>query len=244
MTKMQIIPAIDLMRSKVVRLTKGDPNQATFYDSMGTPVEIAKKWHAEGAKRLHVIDLDAAFGKPDNLQTVTEISKATNLPIQVGGGIRSVEAVERLLNAGIQHVILGSLALNNPSAVQQLQAKFGSDRVIVALDHKDGYVMIEGWASSTAFTLSDALDVFVKLGANTFLITSISKDGTLSGPDLDSLEEAAAKPNVKIIAAGGIGSVRDLVALKRVGMAGVVVGKALYEGRFTLKQALDAAEDT
>ncbi len=241
---MRIIPAIDLIRGKVVRLTKGDPNQATFYDSMGTPVDVAKKWQAEGAKRLHVIDLDAAFGKPDNLKVVTEIANATSLPIQMGGGIRSIEAVERLLNAGIQYVMLGSLALNEPSKVKQLQTKFGAERIIVALDHRDGNVMTEGWASNSSFTLADALDVFVKLGTKTFLVTSISKDGTLSGPDLDSLQEAAEIPNVEIIAAGGIGSVRDLAALKRVGMAGAVVGKALYEGRFTLKQALEAAGDT
>ena len=114
---MQVIPAIDLMKGKVVRLIRGDPEQATFYDSMGTPVEIALKWKSEGAQRLHIIDLDAAFGKPDNLKVVSEIAKATGLPIQVGGGIRSVEAVERLLNAGIQYVILGSLAFTTPAAV-------------------------------------------------------------------------------------------------------------------------------
>jgi phosphoribosylformimino-5-aminoimidazole carboxamide ribotide isomerase len=239
---MKIIPAIDLIQRKVVRLTKGDPNQATFYDSMGTPVDIAKKWQQQGASRLHIIDLDAAFGKPDNLQSVTEIANATNLPLQVGGGIRSVEAVERLLNAGIQHVILGSLAIRDPAAVTELQKKYGADRIIVALDHRNGNVMIGGWTSGADVSLIDALAMYVRLGAKTFLITSITRDGTLSGPDLETMEDACNYPGAEVIAAGGIGSLRDLAALKRIGASGVVVGKALYEGRFSLKEAIETLE--
>jgi phosphoribosylformimino-5-aminoimidazole carboxamide ribotide isomerase len=240
---MQVIPAIDLMNGKVVRLTKGDPQQATFYDSWGTPVEVAQKWKSEGADRLHIIDLDAAFGKPDNLKVVSEISKATGLPIQVGGGIRSVEAVERLLNAGIQYVILGSLAFREPSAIKQIQKKFSPDRIIVALDHRDGRVMVEGWTSSTTYTLMDALEEFAKLGAKTFLITSITKDGTLSGPDFDTLEETCKWPGGGIIAAGGIGTLKDLTALNRIGVDAAVVGKALYEGKFTLKEAIQTVKE-
>jgi phosphoribosylformimino-5-aminoimidazole carboxamide ribotide isomerase len=242
-TDVQVIPAIDLMLGKVVRLTKGDPTQAKFYDAMGTPVEVASKWQAEGADRLHIIDLDAAFGKPDNLNVVTEISKATGLPIQVGGGIRSVEAAERLLSAGIKYVILGSLALKDPAAVTKLQEKFGPDRVIVALDNRDGKVMVEGWTSATTVTLTEALDTYVKLGVQAFLITSITRDGTLSGPDLETLESACRRTDALVIAAGGIGNLNDLVALKRVGAKAAVVGKALYEGRFTLKQAIETVKE-
>lgn len=243
MTDVQVIPAIDLMLGKVVRLTKGDPTQAKFYDAMGSPVEVALKWRAEGADRLHIIDLDAAFGKPDNLNVVAEISKATGLPIQVGGGIRSVEAAERLLSAGIKYVILGSLALKDPLAVTKLQEKFGPDRVIVALDNRGGKVMVEGWTSATTFTLTDALDTYVKLGVQAFLITSITRDGTLSGPDLETLESACRRTDVLVIAAGGIGNLNDLVALKGVGVKAAVVGKALYEGRFTLKQAIETVKE-
>ncbi|MCW4010952.1 MAG: 1-(5-phosphoribosyl)-5-[(5-phosphoribosylamino)methylideneamino]imidazole-4-carboxamide isomerase [Candidatus Bathyarchaeota archaeon] len=235
---MQVIPAIDLMQGRVVRLTRGDPNQAKFYDAIGTPVEVAKKWQAEGAQRLHIIDLDAAFGKPDNLKVVAKIAQATGLPIQVGGGIRTVEAAEKLLSAGIQYVILGALAFKDPAAIKKLQEKFSSDRVIVALDNKDGKVMVEGWTSSTAFTLTEALKTYAGLGAETFLITSITKDGTLSGPDLDTLNQACRDTGASVIAAGGIGGLNDLVALKRVGVQAAVVGKALYEGRFTLKEAI------
>ncbi len=241
---MQVIPAIDLMKGKVARLIRGDPEQATFYNSMGTPVEIALQWKNEGAQRLHIIDLDAAFGKPDNLKVVSAIAEATKLPIQVGGGIRTVEAVERLLNAGIQYVILGSLALRTPTAVTQLQAKFGADRIIVALDHREGIVMAEGWTSTTSFTLEDAIEAYAKLGVKAFLITSITKDGTLSGPDLDTLEEACKwSGQGGIIAAGGIGTLKDLVALKRVGVEAAVVGKALYEGKFSLKEAIETVKE-
>ena len=240
---MQIIPAIDLMKGKVVRLIRGDPEQATFYDNMGTPVEIALKWKNEGAQRLHIIDLDAAFGKPDNLKVVSAIAEATDLPIQVGGGIRSVEAVKRLLNAGIRYVILGSLALRDPSAVTQLQKEYGADRIIVALDHRDGMVMVEGWTSASSFTLEEAMQTYAKLGAKSFLITSITKDGTLSGPDLDTLEEACKWIGGGVIAAGGIGTLKDLVALKRVGVDGAVVGKALYESKFTLREAIETIKE-
>ena len=240
---MQVIPAIDLMNGRVVRLTKGDPQQASLYDSWGTPVEVAQKWKREGADRLHIIDLDAAFGKPDNLKVVLEISKAAELPIQVGGGIRSIEAAERLLNTGIQYVILGSLAFRNPSAIKQIQRKFSPNRIIVALDHKDGMVMVEGWTSSTTYTLMDALEEFAKLGVKAFLITSITKDGTLSGPDLDTLEETCKWSGGGIIAAGGIGSLKDLTSLKHIGVDAAVVGKALYESIFTLKEAIQTVKE-
>jgi phosphoribosylformimino-5-aminoimidazole carboxamide ribotide isomerase len=239
----QIIPAIDLMKGRVVRLTRGDPEQATFYDKLGTPVEMSLKWKSEGAKRLHIIDLDAAFGKPDNLKVVSEISRATNLPIQVGGGIRSLEAIERLLTAGIKYVILGSLAFKDPTSITKIQKKFSADRIIVALDNRDGMVMVEGWTSATTFSLKEAVETYTKIGVKNFLITAITKDGTLSGPDLDTLEEACKWSSGGIIAAGGIGTLKDLVALKRVGVDAAVVGKALYEGKFTLKEAIETVKE-
>ncbi len=240
---MQVIPAIDLMKGKVVRLLRGDPEKATFYDSWGTPVDVALKWKNEGAQRLHIIDLDAAFGQRDNLKTALEIAAATKLPIQLGGGMRSIQSAQRLLEAGIPQVILGSLAFRNPDTVVQLLQKFGSDRVIVAFDHREGKVMVEGWTSETTFTLKEALETFTNLKVKAYLITSITKDGTLSGPDLSTLEEACRWIGGGVIAAGGIGTTKDLVDLKRVGVDAAVVGKALYEGRFTLKEALEAVKE-
>jgi len=238
--KIQIIPAIDLMKGKIVRLTRGDPNTAKIYEHLGSPIEVALKWKAEGAERIHIIDLDAAFGRGDNLNTIAEIAKATALPIQVGGGIRTYEAADKLLSAGISHVIFGALAFTNPEAITQILNKFGPEHVIVALDNKEGQVMMMGWQVATSFTIEEAMNKFLPLNVKTFFITSIAVDGTLQGPDLETLNEASKTPGVDIIAAGGIGGVNDLIALKRVGVKGVVVGKALYEGRFNLADAIKA----
>jgi phosphoribosylformimino-5-aminoimidazole carboxamide ribotide isomerase len=238
----QAIPAIDLMNGKVVRLTRGDPKTAKFYDTLGSPVETALKWKSEGAERLHIIDLDAAFDKGDNIPIIAEISKATKLPIQVGGGIRKVETAEKLLTNGITHVILGALAFSDPEAIVRIQDEFGPETIIVALDNKEGKIMVEGWKKSTTFSVAEALEKFSKLKVGTFLITSITQDGTLSGPDLETLSEACRYPNANIIAAGGISTLNDLTALRRVGVEGAVIGKALYEGRFTLKEAIKIAK--
>ena len=239
---MKVIPAIDLMQSKVVRLTRGDLEQATYYDNLGTPVEMAQKWKAQGAERLHIIDLDAAFGKTGNLKIVLQIAKQVALPVQLGGGIRTYEMAERLLAEGIDYVILGSLALKEPQVLSRLQKKFSPERIIVALDNKKGIVMMEGWTSTTTFSVAEALEQYVNLGVDTFLITSVLRDGTLSGPDLDTLTEAVQYRDVDIIAAGGIGRLNDLMALSYTGVWGAVVGKAIYEGKFTLEQAIQTVQ--
>jgi phosphoribosylformimino-5-aminoimidazole carboxamide ribotide isomerase len=241
---LQLIPAIDLMNAKIVRLTHGDPKTAKVYDQFGGPVETAKKWQADGARKLHIIDLDAALGMGNNLSIIADIAKNVDLPIQVGGGIRNIDAVEKVLKLGVSQVILGALAFSDPAAVTQVQRVFGGESVIVALDNRDGRIMVEGWKTATALGMKEALEKFVALGVKAFLVTSITKDGTLSGPDLDTLREACQYPSVEVIAAGGIGGLKDLVALKRVGVEGAVIGKALYEGRFTLKEALKTVGET
>jgi len=235
---LQLIPAIDLMNGKIVRLSRGDPKTAKVYDQFGGPVETARKWKEEGATKLHIIDLDAALGTGDNLSVIAEITESVELPIQVGGGIRKIETAQKLLTMGISQVILGALAFSNPKAVTQIQQEFGTETVIVALDNRNGKIMVEGWKTPITWGIKEALKKFTALGVKTFLITSITKDGTLSGPDIGTLSEVRRFPNVKIIAAGGIGSLNNLTALKRVGVEGVIIGKALYEGRFTLKEAL------
>jgi phosphoribosylformimino-5-aminoimidazole carboxamide ribotide isomerase len=234
-----VIPAIDLMNGRVVRLSRGDPKTAKVYDQFGGPVETAMKWKQDGAKKLHIIDLDAAFGAGDNQAVIAEIAKSAALPTQVGGGIRTVEAAEKLLSLSISQVILGALAFSDPQAVTRIQERFSAEAVIVALDNKDGRIMVEGWKTETGLNVREALQKFTALGVKTFLITSIAKDGMLSGPDVETLSEACRTPGVEVIAAGGIGSLYHLAVLKRVGVAGVVIGKALYEGRFTLKDAIN-----
>ena len=235
---MQLIPAIDLMNGKIVRLSRGEAKTAKVYDQFGGPVETAKRWRDEGAGKLHIIDLDAAFGKGNNHAVISDIATNIALPIQVGGGIRSLETATKLFKTGITQVILGALAFTDEAAIDKIQKRFGADSVIVALDNKDGRIMVEGWKTATELNVNEALEKFSKLGVKTFLITSIAQDGMLSGPDLKTIEEAVKFPNTKIIAAGGIGSINDLISLKRIGVEGAVIGKALYEGRFTLKEAI------
>ena len=236
---MQLIPAIDLMSGKIVRLSRGDPKTVKVYDQFGGPVETAKRWRDEGAGKLHIIDLDAAFGTGNNHAVISEIAANIALPIQVGGGIRSFETAAKLFKTGISQVILGALAFSDQSAIGKIQKRFGAESVIVALDNKDGKIMVEGWKTATALSINEALEKFNMLGVKTFLITSIAKDGMLSGPDLETLKQACQSRNAKVIAAGGIGSINDLIALKRIGVEGAVIGKALYEGRFTLKEAIN-----
>jgi phosphoribosylformimino-5-aminoimidazole carboxamide ribotide isomerase len=237
---MQLIPAIDLMSGKIVRLSRGEARTAKTYEKQfGTPLEAAKRWRDEGAGKLHIIDLDAAFGIGDNRAVIAEVAKNIALPIQVGGGIRSYEIAEKILQTGVTQVILGALAFSDPSAITKIQKKFGDESVIVALDNKDGQIMVEGWQTKTAMTVDDALDKYTALGVRRFLITSIAQDGMLTGPDLQTLSSAVLFPNAKIIAAGGIGTIGDLVALKEIGVEGAVIGKALYEERFTLKEAIE-----
>ena len=236
---MELIPAIDLMSGKIVRLTKGKAETAKSYESQfGTPLQAAERWRDEGAGKLHIIDLDAAFSIGDNRSVIAEIAKNVSRPIQVGGGIRSYKVAEDLLKTGAAQVILGSLAFSDPTVITKIQGRFGPDSVIVALDNQDGRIMVDVWQTTTAMTVDDALDKYVKLGVQTYLITSIAQDGMLTGPDLQTLNAATMVPNVKVIAAGGIGTIGDLSALKEVGCEGAVIGKALYEGRFTLKEAL------
>jgi phosphoribosylformimino-5-aminoimidazole carboxamide ribotide isomerase len=236
---MQLIPAIDLMNGKIVRLTRGDSKTAKFYENQfGTPVEAAQRWRDEGAGKLHIIDLDAAFTLGNNHEVIAEVAKNVELPIQVGGGIRSYATAEKLFQTGITQVILGALAFSDPSAIGKIQKKFGSESVIVALDNKESLIMVEGWKTTTALTVEDSLEKYTTLGIHRFLITSIAQDGMLSGPDLQTLSQATLYPDAKIVAAGGIGSIGDLAALKEIGVEGAVIGKALYEGRFTLKEAI------
>jgi phosphoribosylformimino-5-aminoimidazole carboxamide ribotide isomerase len=241
---LKIFPAVDLMGGKVVRLLKGDPKTVKLYDNMGDPLTIAKKWEKEGADALHIIDLDAAFGAGDNLTTISKIVQAVNIPVHLGGGIRNEGDAERFINMGVDKVVLGTLAFKKPETVARLVERFGNS-IVVALDYKEnGKVMFDGWTKMAKSTVEDALKIFLRLGVKTFLLTSISKDGTLGGVNINILNHACAYREGQIIAAGGVGSLKDLVHLKSVGVYGVVVGKALYEEIFTLKDALKIVKGT
>jgi phosphoribosylformimino-5-aminoimidazole carboxamide ribotide isomerase len=239
--ELKVIPAIDLMKGKTVRLSRGNPQKAKVYDDFGDPLEIAKKWRNEGAQKLHIIDLDAAFGFGNNLAIIGEIARNLSTPIQVGGGIRTIEDVEILIKTGISQVILGALAFRKPEVIREIEKKFGKNTAIVALDNKEGKIMVEGWKAETGIDVMEAVKKFGSLNVETFLITSIARDGMLSGPDVETLKAVCRESNSYIIAAGGISSLDDLTILKSLGVAAVVIGKALYEGQFTLKEAIKEA---
>ena len=240
---MDVIPAVDLMGGKVVRLVRGDPKLATSYEHLGDPVSVAKRWEGEGAHFIHVVDLDAALELGSNLNVVESIVRAVKVPLQVGGGIRSLKAARHLFLIGVKRLVLGSVVFSRPSVIKALLGEFGENRVVVALDNLEGFVMIRGWQASTLVTVDDAVAKVSRMGVKLFLVTSVAQDGTLSGPDFESLSQLCSK-GVNVIASGGIGSLYDLVALKRLGVSAVVVGKALYEGRFSLGEALRTVRDS
>jgi len=233
---MIVIPAIDLMGGKVVRLSRGDPLTRRSYEQFGDPVETARSWELQGASRLHVIDLDAAFGRSNNHEVISRIMKAVGIPTQVGGGIRSLKSAKEALDGGVSEVILGSMAIREPLNVNRLMEEYGPERIIVSLDHLEGKIRIKGWTEDTRLDLEETLNKFASNGVKKFLVTSIDRDGTLSGPNYTTLTRVVSKG--RIIAAGGIGSLQDLSDLKKIGVSAAVVGKALYDGRFTLAEAL------
>jgi phosphoribosylformimino-5-aminoimidazole carboxamide ribotide isomerase len=241
---MNVIPAIDLMNGTVVRLMRGDSKAVTRYQQFGTPRQVAEKWERGGAKVIHIVDLDAAKSRGDNTQVVKTIIQGVGIPIQLGGGIRTKQRAEEMFNLGVTRIIFGTLAFENPQDLLSLLTEYGKDRVMVALDYLNDQVMIRGWRTTTKFTLQEALTKFFSLGVENFLFTSISQDGLLTGPDCSTLKTIVDNNRAKIYAAGGISSLHDLILLKNVGVVGVVVGKALYEGKFTLKEAIQITKNS
>jgi len=240
---MEIIPAVDLMNGKIVRLIRGDPETSKSYEYLGDPVTVAKKWENEGADAIHIIDLDAALDRGSNIEVIREVVRVVGVPTQVGGGIRKLKVARELLGMEVSRVILGALAFNEPLAVTKLLRDFGTERVVIALDYRHGEVMVRGWKTSMKLSVEEAMKRFFELGARLFLVTSIEKDGTLTGPDYGMLAKACSYSGASVIAAGGVSSLEDLATLKQIGVKGVVIGKALYEGVFTLGEALRVARE-
>ena len=227
---MKVIAAVDIMGGSVVRLVKGDPANKVVYSS--DPVETAKKWEAAGTDMLHVVDLDAAFSSGNNAELVAEIAGAVKIPVQVAGGIRSPEKVEEML-AKASRVVLGTMAYSDPEAVRKL-AKKNPGRIVVSIDQIDGKVMVKGWKESTGTTVADAISQFSSMGVDEFLLTSIERDGTLQGPDVRTLAEAAV--SARIIASGGIASLEDIVKVRSAGCSSVILGKAMYDGKVSIER--------
>jgi phosphoribosylformimino-5-aminoimidazole carboxamide ribotide isomerase len=230
---MEILAAIDLFKGQVVRLTRGDPSTAHVYSH--DPVATAERWQQAGAKGLHVVDLDAALDLGSNLPLVKRIVDSVSIPVQIGGGIRSEDRARELLDAGARRIVAGTLAFRDGQSLARLVGDYGEERIVVALDFANGQVMTEGWRRGTAVTVDEALDRFCQLGVRQFLITAVERDGTLDGPDLKTYTRVAFRPAIKVMASGGIHNLSDLVELKKTGVSGVVVGKALYDGLVTIE---------
>jgi phosphoribosylformimino-5-aminoimidazole carboxamide ribotide isomerase len=231
---MKVLAAIDIMNGEVVRLTKGD--QATKKVYSKDPVEIAKKWEKDGADMLHIVDLDAAFGSTsNNLSIISEILKAVNIKVQIGGGIRDTDTFEKIAKMGFSRIVVGTMAYRNTNELRLLCKNY-SDKIVISLDEMNGKVMIDGWQSSSDSTVDDAIIKFNKFGISNFLLTSIIKDGTLSGPDIVTLNSINTDRKSKIIASGGISNLLDVLRVRSIGCDSVILGKALYEERLEIKK--------
>jgi phosphoribosylformimino-5-aminoimidazole carboxamide ribotide isomerase len=231
---MKVIPAIDIMGGTVVRLVKGDAQNKVVYGS--DPAEMAIKWEAAGADMLHVVDLDAAFGTGSNAEAIAKVVSAVKTPVQVAGGIRTPEAAREALEKKAARVVIGTMAYSDPEAVRKL-AKRHPGRVVVSIDQAGGMVMVKGWKESAGVKVNDAISQFVAIGVEDFLLTSIERDGTLAGPDIETLASAVAfSEKARIIASGGISSLEDTIRVKSVGCAAVILGKAMYDGRVSIER--------
>ncbi len=236
---MIVIPAIDIRGGKCVRLTHGEATQEKIYSD--DPVEMAKRWVAQGCERLHVIDLDGAFqGRPRNLDWAIRIKEETGVFVQMGGGLRSMDALDLVLGTGIDRVIMGTAVFEEAGLTQQAFEKY-KDKIMVALDVRDGFVAIHGWKDSSGFPLIEALSVVEKLGGKEVIFTDISRDGALEGVNIRGVQTVMSQTPMKVYASGGVTSLRDIENLKLINSPGCVIGKALYEGRLNLPDVLKAA---
>lgn len=239
---MLVIPAIDLLGGRCVRLTKGRYDEETVYSE--DPVAVARDWVRQGARRLHVVDLDGAReGRPVHLDAVREIAAAAGVPVQLGGGLRSLDDVAAALAAGADRVLLGTRAVVDPAFLGEAAGRFPG-RVLVSLDVRAGRVAVAGWLQTSPLTLDAALDRLSALDLREVVVTDVERDGTLAGVNPDLVRQAARR-GFRVIAAGGVSTLDDIRALRALepeGLVGVIAGKALYAGTLSLPEALAAAE--
>lgn len=238
---MQLYPAIDMKGGKCVRLTQGLFDNVKVYSD--TPADMAKLWVSQGASFLHIVDLDGALaGRSVNEEAIRAIAASVDVPIQLGGGIRSAQAVEHMLDLGITRCIIGTRAVERPEFIRELIGQFGTDHIVVGVDARDGMVAVEGWEKVSNLT---ALDLCLKMkeyGVEHIVYTDISKDGTLTGPNVDYTRELTERTGLDIIASGGMSCMEDLSRLNDCGIRGAIIGKALYENRISLPEAVERFE--
>ncbi|GAA0352501.1 1-(5-phosphoribosyl)-5-[(5-phosphoribosylamino)methylideneamino]imidazole-4-carboxamide isomerase [Bacillus horti] len=244
MSRFKIYPAIDIRDGKCVRLVQGDYAQETIYAD--SPVAMASTFVEAGADWIHVVDLDGAKAKERvNHQHVLQIAQELGVQVQVGGGIRTAEDVAFYLEHGVQRVILGSVAVNNPAFTKQMLSTYGGERIVIGLDARDGYVATEGWLETSTVLAEELGQELAAHGAELFIFTDISRDGMLSGPNTEGITRLAQATGKQVIASGGVSTLQDLqglVAEQKHGVAGAIVGKALYTNQFTLEEALQVVK--
>lgn len=234
---MEIIPAIDIKNGKCVRLYQGNYSQETIYSS--EPATVARRWESLGARRIHVVDLDgAARGKPKNIEIIKLILQAVKVPLQLGGGIRDSKTVKSFLEMGIDRVVLGTAAVEDPSLVRELCSSYG-DRIVVGIDARDGLVASHGWEKGTSISAVELAQRMTALGIRRLVYTDISRDGTLTSPNFQAIADLMSQVRAHIIASGGVATILHLERLARMGVEGAIVGKALYTGDVDLRQALE-----
>ena len=227
---MKVIAAVDIMGGSVVRLVRGNPDDKVEYSN--DPVETARKWESVGADMLHIVDLDAAFSTGSNSELIAKISQAVRIPLQIAGGIRSLEKAEEMLSMA-SRVVIGTMAYREPEVIRKLVKK-NAGRVAISVDQMDGMVMVKGWKESTGTTVAEAISQFLAIGVDEFLLTSIDRDGTLQGPDIKTLADAAM--SARIIASGGISSIEDVIRIRSAGCSSVIIGKAMYDGKVSIEK--------
>jgi phosphoribosylformimino-5-aminoimidazole carboxamide ribotide isomerase len=238
---MIVIPAIDLYQGQCVRLRHGELEQKTVYSD--DPVAMAKKWVAAGAQRLHVVDLEGAFtGEPKNLEWIIRIKQETNVIVQMGGGLRSLETIDRILKSGIDRVVLGTIVMEEAGLAKIAFQRYQS-RIMVALDVKNGKVAVRGWKDDSGVPALEALSIVEKLGAKEVIYTDISRDGTLEGVNLKGFSDILNATSMTIVASGGVTTKQDILRLKTLGTSACIVGKAIYEEKIKLAEAIALAKD-
>jgi phosphoribosylformimino-5-aminoimidazole carboxamide ribotide isomerase len=233
---LKLIPAIDIKNGKSVRLYQGKADTAKIYYS--NPIQPAKIFDSKGAEIIHIVDLDAALGLGNNSKVILQMVNQINAKIEVGGGIRDLKTARKYLDNGIERIIIGTAVFQNPNLVVELIKEYDKERIMAAIDHFKGIIKIKGWLNSTETILEKGLEFVENLEVGFILLSSIETDGTLRGPDIEIIKRVVNKTQTPIITAGGIGSIDDIIKLKKLNPYGIIIGRALYENKFSFEEAL------
>ena len=239
---MEIIPAVDIRNGRCVQLYQGDYDRETIFSE--NPEEVAKKWVDLGANRLHVVDLDGAReGEPVNIEIISKMISSTLVPVQIGGGVRSLEVAERLINIGADRVMIGTVAVKQPELVEQICSLISPESVVISVDARNGYLASDGWINTSNLTTSNLVSRLSKLGAVRFMHTDIDRDGTLTGPNFSAIKTMLASKAKKLLVAGGISTIEHLVQLSQLDVEGAILGTSIYTGRIDFHKAISVIRE-